>query len=119
MNIGLELLEICNEIWVFGEISEGMLREIELAGKLGKKILYKEVQEMELGKAVEILRERVRIDRGIREQEDTPFEELGDYDRFCELNNLAIERVLDEITMKPERNRRLYNVCICLEWYKK
>ena len=43
MDIGLELLEICNEIWVFGEVSEGMVREIKLAGKLGKKILYKDV----------------------------------------------------------------------------
>ena len=43
MDIGLELLNICSELWVFGEVSEGMLREIELAGKMGKKILYKEV----------------------------------------------------------------------------
>lgn len=74
---------------------------------------------MELGKAVEILRERVRIDRGMREQEDTPFEELGDYDRFCELNNLAIERVLDEISYEARKGTEDCIMCICLECYNK
>ena len=74
---------------------------------------------MELGKAVEILRERVRIDRGMREREDTPFEELGDYDSFCELNNLAIERVLDEINYEAIKGTEDCIMCICLECYNK
>ncbi len=38
--IGIELLLVCDEIWVFGEnISQGMRREIEVAEKEGIKIV--------------------------------------------------------------------------------
>ena len=39
---GLELLKLCQEIWVFNldGISEGMQREIDFAKKLGKKVVY-------------------------------------------------------------------------------
>lgn len=44
MEMNLELLKLCNEIWVFGsEISEGMAWEISKAEKLRKKICYMEV----------------------------------------------------------------------------
>lgn len=39
---GLSLLAICDEVWVFGEISPGMKAEIEEAKRLGKPIVYKE-----------------------------------------------------------------------------
>ena len=39
--MGLQLLELCDEVWVFGPcISEGMKAEIELARKLGKPTLH-------------------------------------------------------------------------------
>ncbi len=39
--LGLQLLDRCDEVWVFGEkISEGMTREIERAIKLQKPVLY-------------------------------------------------------------------------------
>lgn len=41
MEMNLELLKLCGEIWVFGsEISEGMAWEIGKAEKLRKKIRY-------------------------------------------------------------------------------
>lgn len=41
MDMGLQLLELCDELWVFGpRISEGMKAEIELARKLGKPTKY-------------------------------------------------------------------------------
>lgn len=41
IEIGLRHLELCDEIWVFGErISEGMAGEIEKAKALGKPIRY-------------------------------------------------------------------------------
>lgn len=41
MEMGLQLLELCDELWVFGpRISEGMKMEIELARKLGKHTKY-------------------------------------------------------------------------------
>lgn len=43
MEMGIELLERCREVWVFGAeegISEGMKREIELAGEKGIPIRY-------------------------------------------------------------------------------
>ena len=39
---GLSLLAVCDEVWVFGEISSGMEAEIEEAKRLGKPIVYKE-----------------------------------------------------------------------------
>lgn len=39
---GLSLLAVCDEVWVFGEISPGMEAEIEEAKRLGKPIVYKE-----------------------------------------------------------------------------
>ncbi len=42
MDMGLELLRLCDEIWVFGDkISVGMTEEINFAKKLSKKIFYK------------------------------------------------------------------------------
>jgi len=39
IEMGLKLLSVCDEIWVFGEkLSEGMNTEIEIAKKLGIKI---------------------------------------------------------------------------------
>ena len=38
---GLALLAVCDEVWVFGEISPGMKAEIEEAKRLRKPIVYK------------------------------------------------------------------------------
>ncbi len=39
MDMGLELLKLCDEVWVFGDkISEGMKKEIEFAKKLNIEI---------------------------------------------------------------------------------
>lgn len=39
--MGLELMELCDEVWVFGEtISEGMRREIEYAKLIHKPIYF-------------------------------------------------------------------------------
>lgn len=42
LNMGLQLLRICSEIWVFGEITEGMQQEIKEAEKLGIPVAYKD-----------------------------------------------------------------------------
>ena len=41
MSMNLELLKLCDEVWVFGDkITEGMEAEIAHAGRLRKKIRY-------------------------------------------------------------------------------
>lgn len=41
MRMGLELLKLCSEVWVFGKrISEGMLNEISMAAELGIPVKY-------------------------------------------------------------------------------
>lgn len=41
MGLGVQLLRMCNELWVFGQlISEGMLAEIEVAKQIGIPIQY-------------------------------------------------------------------------------
>lgn len=37
---GLALLAVCDEVWVFGEVSDGMQQEIMEAKKLGKRVRY-------------------------------------------------------------------------------
>ena len=37
---GLSLLAVCDEVWVFGEISTGMQQEITEAKRLGKRVRY-------------------------------------------------------------------------------
>ena len=37
---GLSLLAVCDEVWVFGEVSSGMQQEITEAKKLGKRVRY-------------------------------------------------------------------------------
>ena len=39
---GLALLGLCDEVWVFGDISSGMAAEIEEAKRLHKPVVYKE-----------------------------------------------------------------------------
>ena len=39
--LGLELLTRCDEVWIFGsKLTEGMEKEIAMASKLGKPMLY-------------------------------------------------------------------------------
>ena len=40
------LIEKCDELWVFGDISEGVKLEIDFAKKLGRKIRYFAVDRM-------------------------------------------------------------------------
>ena len=43
MLFGLALLRDCDEVWVFGEVSPGVAREIEEAKRLQKRIRFMEV----------------------------------------------------------------------------
>ena len=44
MKCGIELLDMCEELWVYGEPSEGMKKEIEyFEDHYNRKIVYKEV----------------------------------------------------------------------------
>ena len=42
--MGLELLDGCDEVWVFGEATEGMAAEIAYAAEQGKEIIFKETE---------------------------------------------------------------------------
>ena len=44
--MGLELLDGCDEVWVFGEATEGMAAEIASATEQGKEIIFKETEGM-------------------------------------------------------------------------
>ena len=44
LQIGLEAMEECSEVWVFGDyISEGMKQEIEAATAAGQKVVFKHI----------------------------------------------------------------------------
>lgn len=47
IKMGLELLLCCDEVWVFGEATEGMSVEIAFATKNGKEIRFMEPEIME------------------------------------------------------------------------
>lgn len=40
LRFGLALLATCDEVWVFGEVSSGVAKEIELAKRLEKPLRY-------------------------------------------------------------------------------
>ena len=40
LSFGLALLQVCDEVWVFGKVTKGMAGEIEEAKKLKKQIRY-------------------------------------------------------------------------------
>lgn len=40
--IGLKMLEICNELWVYGEASKNMSNEIRRARSLNIRVVYKD-----------------------------------------------------------------------------
>lgn len=44
--MGMELLALCDEVWVFGEATEGMAAEIASATEQGKEIIFKETEGM-------------------------------------------------------------------------
>ena len=44
--MGMELLALCDEVWVFGEATEGMAAEIASATEQGKTIIFKETEGM-------------------------------------------------------------------------
>ena len=44
--MGMELLTLCDEVWVFGEATEGMAAEIASATEQGKEIIFKETEGM-------------------------------------------------------------------------
>ena len=46
IRMGLNILEVCDEVWVFGqELTAGMSREVELAGQKKIPVINRAVQE--------------------------------------------------------------------------
>lgn len=45
ISMGLELLRDCDELWVFGKVTEGMDQEIRFAVEHGIHIWFKEMQK--------------------------------------------------------------------------
>lgn len=56
LDLGLELLEHCGEVWVFGDISEGMKREIEKAEELNKPIRWFDADCSDITELMELRR---------------------------------------------------------------
>jgi hypothetical protein len=51
--------------------------------------------KMTLNKALEICRQRISIDRKMRE--NTPVEQFNDYEKFCEKECIAIETLINNL----------------------
>ncbi len=41
IQMGIELLKLCDEVWIYGKPTEGMKQEIKVAKKLGIKLIGK------------------------------------------------------------------------------
>ena len=57
-----------------------------------------ETTKMTLNKALEICRQRISIDRKMRE--NTPIEQYNDYEKFCEKECIAIEILINTLECK-------------------
>ena len=65
---------------------------------------------MGLERAIEICKQRILIDRRMRE--NMPIEQYNDYDNFCEKECVAIETLIntiEELNKAPEVNVEFYN----------
>ena len=58
LDLGLKLLERCDEVWVFGDVSEGMKREIEKAEELNKPIRWFDADCCDITELMELRRRR-------------------------------------------------------------
>ena len=56
LDLGLALLKYCDEVWVFGDVSEGMKREIEKAEELNKPIRWFDADCSDITKLMELRR---------------------------------------------------------------
>lgn len=54
-----------DEIWVFGAVSDGVLAEIQIAKKTGKKLRYFEIQKPH--KIIEIAEDQVMMEDEVKE----------------------------------------------------
>ena len=61
-----------------------------------------ETATMTLDKALEICKQRISIDRRMRE--NTPVEQYNDYEKFCEKECLAIETLINALECKKALN---------------
>jgi hypothetical protein len=61
-----------------------------------------ETTTMTLDKALEICKERILIDRRMRE--NTPVEQYNDYEKFCEKECVAIETLINTLECKKALN---------------
>lgn len=48
LELGLEMLKLCDGIWVFGQLSKGMRAEVDTAKRLGIPIRYFDAQMKEV-----------------------------------------------------------------------
>jgi len=47
INMGLQLLGLCSEVWVFGEVTTGMRQEIDEAERLGIPVAYRDWRDVQ------------------------------------------------------------------------
>ena len=57
LDLGLELLKHCTEVWVFGDVSRGMRQEIKLAEKIGKPIRWFDTDCSDITELMELRRQ--------------------------------------------------------------
>ena len=76
MQMGLELLELCEEVWVYGDtVSSGMAREIALAEEMGLPVINK--MNMEGMEGNEEMHMADRADAGDLSEHDSDGSEFG------------------------------------------
>lgn len=78
------------------EVSEK--RSEEFITKENKTVNTTNTTTMTLNKALEICKQRISIDRRMRE--NIPIEKFNDYDKFCEKECLAIETLINALECK-------------------
>ncbi len=68
-NANNTLVARCDEVWVFGAISNGVLKEINLAKELNKKIKYFNIEKPHT--IVEVSKENMEFENDILEYKET------------------------------------------------
>ena len=63
------LLKRCDELWAYGEISDGVLAEIQIFEKIGKPIRFFDISRLP-GEVKEITLDQVRFEENVRQHQN-------------------------------------------------
>lgn len=106
LDLGLALLEYCDEIWVFGDVNKGMKLEIDKAKEIELPIRW-------FTKDLEEIMDQTRVQARMQELEaklEYAVDLMSDY-------HVSTERLLDAVAMQKKLSNMAKIECLAQKWF--